>query len=196
MKASWTDLLYTNVADFTALSSFTSEASLLAGPNQQPVFIGNTVWANSQDVGKVIRIEAEGIVGSTGTPTYTFQLRLDDTQGSSDLSGASIGVSAAITTQSGVSTQWWNLVLDLTCTVAGQGANNVTLKCSGSVRSPGGFAAPYEYSLAPTTPPTGTWTAATINGALSQYLNLSVTCSANSASNAITCKKLQVSVLN
>ena len=195
MRATWADLLYTNVADFTALASFTSEASLIAGPNQQPTFLAGT-WADYAAVGKVVRIEAEGILGSTATPTYTFQFRLDDTQGSADLTGASIGVTAAITTQSGVSTQWWGLQLDLTCTVAGQGANNVTLKCSGSVRSPGGLAAPYEYSLAPTTPPTGTWTAATINGASTQYLNLSVTCSASSASNTITAKKLRVLIMN
>jgi hypothetical protein len=195
MRATWSDLLFTNVADFTAQASFTSEASLLTGPNQQPTFLAGT-WADYAAVGKVVRITAEGIVGSTGTPTYLFQLRLGTTQGATDLTGSSIGVSDAITTASGISNQWWKLDVGLTCTVAGQGANNVTLKCSGSIRSPSGFAAPYEYILTPTDPPTATWTAATINGAATQYFNLSVTCSASSASNTITCKKLEVRIEN
>ena len=195
MRATWADLLYTNVADFTALSAFTAEASLIAGPNQQPTFMAGT-WADYAAVGKVVRIRASGILGSTGTPTYLFQVRLGTTQGASDLTGASIGVSDAITTGNGVANERWELNLNLTCTVAGQGANTVTLKCDGSIKSPVGFAAPYEYNLFPTDPPTATWTAATINGASTQYLNLSVTCSANSASNAITCKKLEVLVMN
>ncbi len=195
MRASWFSPAYVNTSEFTALSSFTSEASLIAGVNQQPTALAGE-WASYEAVGRVWRIEAEGIVGSTGTPTYTFQCRLGTTQGSSDLTGSSVGVTAAITTQSGVTNQRWALTLDLVCTVAGQGSNNTTLSCTGTIVSYGGFAAPYGYDLEPTTPATATWTAATINAASTQYFNLSVTCSASSASNTIRCKKLKAYVMN
>ena len=194
MRASWFSPLYVNVADHTALSSFTSEASLIAGTNLQPTLLAG-FFADTEAYGRCVRFEAEGILGSTGTPTYTFQCRLGTTQGSSDLTGTSVGVSAAITTGSGVSNQNWRLVLDLICNTPGQGSTNTTLNCSGFVESGGGFAAPYNYALSPSTPPTATWTA-TINAASTQYFNLSVTCSASSASNAIRCKKLKAYVLN
>ena len=189
--ANWSEILYSSRADFTALSTFTSEASLLAGGvNCQPCIKPET-W-DTLAYGRRLKIKANGVVGSTGAPTYIFQCRLSSTVGDSTLSGASIGVSPTITTQSGVTNQWWELLLDITCATPGQGANETTLICTGSVRSPGGFAAPYEYSLAPTTPPTATWTAATIASAVAQYLNISVTCGTSNGSNAVTLKNLVV----
>lgn len=170
-------------ADFTALASFTSEASLLGGLNLQPTVPGNYF----DKPGKVVEFRASGVLSSTGTPTYTFFVRASSTQGSSTLSGAILGQSVAITTGSGVSTQLWDLWLRVVCKTLGQGSGNTTLVCWGLVSSPGGFASPFAYALEPTTPPTATWTQ-TADGAVNNYLNLSVSCSASSASNTITCK--------
>lgn len=184
------ELLFANRADFTPLASFTSEASLLAGTNQQPV-IPALFFNDNKGFGRSISFMARGVLGSTSTPTYTFQARLGTTAGSAYLGGTSVGVSAAITTASGVTNKWWELRLDLTCYTPGIGTNNTTLSGAGYVRSPGGFASPFGYAIEPTTPDTATWTA-TIDSALTQYFNLSVTCSASSASNTITCKQLWV----
>jgi hypothetical protein len=197
LTGTWTELFFCETADHTALASSAAEGSLLAGTNLQPVIPANFFAPGGSGAGRLraIRIEAAGILGTTGTPTITFQLRSGTTQGSSDLSGASIGVSAAITTGSGVSNKQWGLVMDLSCRTAGMGTNNTTLSGSGWVWSPTGFASPFWYPLQITTPDTATWTA-TINGALTQYLNLSATWSASSASNTATCKLLRVSGLN
>lgn len=171
--------------DFTALSSFTSEASLLAGTKIQPTIPGNFFGYP----GQAIEFRAAGILASTGTPTYTFQVRISSTQGDSTLSGTSVGKSVAITTGSGVTNEEWYLWLRMVCKTIGQGTGNCTLTCYGQVYSPAGFASPFFYNLLPSTPPTATWTA-TIDGSVNNYINLSVTCSASSASNAITCKDM------
>lgn len=181
----WAELMYANSTDFTGLSAFTTEASLLQGLNEQPTIPPN-FFVNRR---KAISLLARGTLSTTGTPTYTFQWRLGSTQGSSFLSGPSIGVSVAITTLSGVTTVWWESRIELALYTPGQGSNNATLSGSGYVSSPAGFAAPGFYEMEPTTPPTATWTA-TIDSAIQWYVNLSVTCSANSASNAVRCKQL------
>lgn len=195
MYATWTNLLFCNTADHTALSSFTSEASLLAGTNLIPALPPFYFDQMNGGRGKVLRFKASGVLGSTGTPTYLFKVRLGTTAGASDLSGTLLAQTAAITTGSGVSTKRWELNLDIICRTPGSGTNNCTLSCSGVVRSMGGFASPFEYATSPGGGESGTWTA-TINSDLTQYLNLSVVCSASDASNTITCKEALLLALN
>jgi hypothetical protein len=186
----WTELMYANGADFTAFNTSASEGTLLSGVNEQPTIPSNFFF-NKQGLRRSIIIEAQGVLGTTSTPTIIFQVRMSSTVGSATLSGASLGVTAAITTASGVTNQQWQLRLALVCTVVGQGTNNATLAGAGKVVSEGGFAAPYGYALEPTTPPTATWTQ-TFDASLQQYINLSVTWGTSSASNTITCKQLKM----
>jgi hypothetical protein len=165
---------------FTGLNTFTSEASLIQGTNQQP-----TLRGGFYDVRRSATIWGGGLCASTGTPTYTFYFRLSTTEGATTLSGTVIGQSAAISMQSGVSNKVWFFWLDLTCTTPGQGTNACTLYARGCIWSPGGFASPYSYALTPGGGDSATLSA-TIDGSLTQYLNISVACSASSSSNAIT----------
>lgn len=190
----WTKNIFQNRADYTAFNTSSSEGSLLAGVNQQPV-IPATFFDGNEAFGRAIQIEAEGVLGTTSTPTIIFQVRLGTTSGSTYLSGTSVGVTAAITTSSGVTNVWWFLRLTLVCNTPGIGSNNTTLSGAGFVTSPAGFASPFTYPVEPTTPNTATWTS-TIDNSLTQYMNLSVTWSASSASNTITCKRLSVQALN
>ena len=192
MQANWANTIFQNTAVFGALASSSSEGTLLGTNNEQPIIKAGHFCLGR---GRLINILAKGVFSNTGTPTLTFQLRLGTTSGSSYLSGASIGVSAAITTQSGVTNQFWQLDLDLVNTLAGVGSGNVTLLGAGKVESPGGFASPGWYPLEPTTPPTATWTQV-IQGDLAQYLNLSATWSASSSSNTIACQYLRVMAMN
>lgn len=188
------EVLYVSTADCTALASFTSEASLLAGPKKQPTFAGQ-FWGLAGSNGTAIRIRCWGVLGTTGTPTYTWTVRSNTTQGDSNLAGTKLLESAAITTSSGVSTKIWVIEAIVSCNTYGQGTGNCTLNCAGTIRSPGGFASPFEYVMNPSSAESATHTT-TIDGALTQYLNVSVTCSASSASNTVTCKGLVVENLS
>ena len=183
----WTELMYANRADFTTLSSFTSEASLIAGNNEQPV-LPALFFDGNKGFGRGIGFLARGIVSSTGTPTYTFQWRISTTAGTATLSGTSVGVTAAITTGNSVSNQLWEARLELVCNTPGQGTGNTTLSGAGYVDS-AGFASPFTYSFVPSQGALTTWTSV-LDNTLTQYVNLSVTSSASSSSNSITCKQL------
>lgn len=190
----WAEVAFVNTADYTAMSNQSAETSLLSGVNEQPV-LPALFFFNKQGRHRVIDIIARGVLGTTSTPTITFQWRLGTTSGPTFLSGASIGVSAAITTSSGVTNKWWESRLTLQCNTTGIGSGNSTLSGAGYVSSPGGFASPFVYALEPTTPDTATWTA-TFDNSVTQYVNLSATWSAASASNTITCKQLLLLGLN
>jgi len=186
LTGTWSECFFRNKGDFTAVNTTASETSLLAGQNQQPTI--PALFFDQQPF-RSVGFLARGILGTTSTPTIIFQCRLGTTVGSATLSGTSCGVSPQITTSSGVSNKWWELRLDLTCTVGGQGAGNATLSGAGYVSSPGGFASPFVYALEPTTPDTATWTL-TLDDSVTQYFNLSATWGTNSASNTITAKQL------
>lgn len=178
--------------DFTALSNFTVEASLIAkSPAEQPVIPGNFLTK----VGKSIMFRAWGVLGTTGAPTFIFQNRLSSTIGTGTLSGTSIGVSPTITAGTGVSTQLWRMELTITVKAPGQGSGACTLNCAGMIWSGAGFTTPFFYALSPSTPPTGTFTA-TIDNSATLYYNLSVTCGTANASNTVTCKMLEMHGLN
>lgn len=187
----WAEAIYTNTADYTAISSFTTETSLLSGINRQPVIPALFFDLGGRAVGRMISIVGKGVLSTTGTPTYLLTIRLGTTSGPSYISGTAVGVTAAITTQSGVTNKWFEFRLDLICTAVGIGTGNTTLAGSGYWNSPGGFASPGSYPMEPTTPDTATWTA-TIDNSATQYVNCSVTSSASSASNTLTLKQLYV----
>lgn len=180
----YVEAFFTNTGDFTAHNTSAAEVSLLGG-NKQPIIPATHFFAAA---GRGVRILARGTLGTTSTPTITFQIRFGATAGATYLAGTSVGVTAAITTASGVSNKFWELRYDLICTVQGIGTGNTTLSGAGYVMSPSGFASPFIYPLEPTTPDTATWTAA-IDGAVTQFVNMSATWSAASASNTITCKQ-------
>jgi hypothetical protein len=195
LTTTWTECTFSNRADYTAVASTNAEASLLAGVNEQPWFPAGYFDQANRGPGRGISLLARGLLGTTGTPTIIFQVRLGTTSGSAYLAGTSVGVSAAITTSSGVTNKWWELRLDLICNTTGIGSGNTTLAGAGYVTSPGGFASPFVYALEPTTPDTATWTS-TIDNSATQFVNLSVTWSASSASNTITLKQLLCLGLN
>jgi hypothetical protein len=112
------------------------------------------------------------------------------------ITDAALAVSAALTTGSGVTNQWWRLFLRCICRTPGQAAGNTTFSVDGFVQS-GGLASPFVYPLEPTTPDTATWTVAPANfdAKVNNYLQLSAACSASSASNTIRCKNASMKYL-
>lgn len=193
-QTGWSELLFANMADGTAFNNSAAEGSLLTGINDQPV-LPAFLFESQKGYGKTLTIKAEGVLGTTSTPTIVFQVRLGTTAGAAFLSGTSVGVSAAITTTSTVTNVWWGLELDLTVRTPGIGTGNATLSGAGKVWSPAGFATPFVYPLEPTTPNTATWTA-TLDGGLNQYLNISTTWGTQNSLNTITLKKLMAILWN
>jgi hypothetical protein len=190
----WAETLFVNKQDYSAFNNSSSEGSLLAGYNQQPV-IPAFYFDMQKGERRTLMMKAMGVLSTTSTPTIIFQVRLGTTLGSSYLSGASIGVSTTITTASGVSSQAWTLDLLLTCYTPGIGSGNCTISGAGEVRSSAGFGSPFFYPLEPTTPATATWTQ-TFDASATQYINLSATWGTQSVSNTITCKNLLLLGLN
>lgn len=195
LTGKWDEAIYTNRADFTAVASTASEASLLASATDPTQPYIPAVFFNDGTYGKCFRVTARGVFSTTGTPTLIFKARLGTTQGSTYLSGTAIGTTGTITTASTITNAKWKLEFLMHCYTPGYGTNNCTLSGAGEVESMIGFATPFRYDIEPTTPPTGTWTA-TIDAALTQWLNLTVTWSASSASNTITLKNLVVEGMN
>ena len=189
---SFRSLLYNRYADFTALSSFTSEASLLTGFSQP------TLWHPALDftqIGRTFRLGARGVLSSTGTPTYLFKVRLGSTAMSADNLapplGTIIGASAALATTSGASITVWSLELFLTLTAAGIGSGKATITSSGTVLS-AGLATVGD--LAPTNG-SATWTT-TLDSSVDNFFQIGVVCSASSSSNTIQLKHLELEALN
>lgn len=193
LTGTWAETIFANRVEFTSLDTFTSEASLLAGgTNELPTF---PALFFHQKERRHVKVIARGILASTGTPTYLITLRLGTTAGSAYLSGTQVGCTIAMTTGSGVTNQAWHLEFDMICTAPGTGTGNTTLLCAGLFSCPAGLATPFAFNVLPSTPPTATWTQ-TIDGGLTQYLNISATCSASSSSNAIKAKTLVVYGMN
>lgn len=185
-NSGWMQCVWSADADFTAVANTTAESDMLTGGGAfRPTFPALTFDKNEK--GKRYRFEANGVFGNTGTPTQIFTLSLgtSTTWASAD---TNIGVTAAITGQSGVSNKWWHLWAEIVCRQPGFGSNNLTLMCYGQVTSMSGFASPFTYPIEPTTPDTATWTIASLDSAVTYYLGLSMTWSAASASNTITVK--------
>lgn len=190
-NASWCRTLFVNTADATAFNTSASEGTIIAGLHGQPTLPARFFHQDEGGKGKSIGYRLAGIIGTTGTPTIIYQVRISTTQGTSTLSGSSLAVSAAITTINNSSNAMWVLEGEVTCYTPGQGSGNTTLTSWGEVRSPIGFASTYIYPLEVTTPATATWTQ-TADSALTYYMNFSVTWSASSASNTITTKSIKV----
>lgn len=188
-----TELIYASTAAFSASASFTSEqtvnpASGASSPVQAQ--LPPNFWlANNAQPGRGIRIVARGILSSTGTPTYTFSIR---TGAASNTSSAIILGSAALTTGSGVSNQFWELQGDVILTSIGKAGTNSTVQGIGYLLSTG---------LANTLNPiyggaASPGTVATVDTSITNYINFNITCSASSSSNTITLNQLLVYGLN
>lgn len=193
MHASWSNRLFTNLGDYTALSSFTSEASLMAGHAGRLPMIPAGFFDYE---GKSLLFTLQGVLSSDSTPTYTLALKFHTSAvtATTDVSGTVMGVSAAMTAGSSVTNQFWELVLRVTCLVPGIGSTATSVMTNGYIRS-GGLAAPYVFPIMPSQGALATWTQ-TLNRATTYYPNLTAISSASHGSNALTLKRLWVDECN
>lgn len=184
------ELLYTSLVAGAAKASFTTEIAIndtatMGAPPQIPPFF----FAPQYGTGKAIQVVARGILSSTGTPTYTFSLRLGAQ--ASITSVIALG-SAALTTGSGVTNQIWTFDGIFTMkTLTAAGATS-TIVGVGEIRSSGTANKIDPLYGGGATPGTAT----TLDISITNFFNFNVACSASSASNSITLQKLDIFGLN
>lgn len=175
--------LYTAIKDGTQLDTFTSEASLMTGTTHpQPVIRASDL---ENATGKMYRLKASGIVGSTGTPTFTLYVRFNSATAS--IAGTVIAQSAAITTQNNASNATW--VLECGMYVRTPGSSGTWALVDAETRSPLGWASPFAYGLWPGGSASDTWTV-TYSTQSDIYVSVSAACGTSNASNLIKLKSL------
>lgn len=186
-----TELIYASETTATAQASFTSERSMndTAGMGERPV-LPAYFWTPTYGKAQGIRIVARGILSSTGTPTYTFTIRLG---ANGSTTAAIILGTAALTTGSGVTNQYWELQGDVIATAIGTAGANTTVRGMGHIISPG-LASPFIYAAGGSA--ASPWSVSTVDASILNYVNVNIACSASSASNTITLQQLLVYGLN
>jgi hypothetical protein len=187
-----TELLYASTAVGIAKNTFTAETALNDEATMGPqVFLPGGFWLPSKaSLGRGIKIVARGILSSTATPTYTFSVRLAASEAAT--SGPVVLGSAAITTGSGVTNQYWKLEGDVVLETVGTTTGTATVRGVGEIISPGTankIDPVYGGSASP-------GTVATVPLKAPNFVTVNVACSASSASNTITLQQLLIYGLN
>lgn len=189
-----TELIYANTTSGTAKNTFTTEVAIndTAGMGAQASLPAFFFQSNPTTSGKALHIIASGILSSTGTPTYTFTLRLG---AAGSTTAAIILGSAALTTVTGASNGFWRFEGDVVIQApAGAAGANTTARGTGIINGTAGLASPFSYALFGGAASPGT--VATIDTSITNYFNFNVACSASSASNTITLQQLMIFGLN
>jgi hypothetical protein len=180
------ELIYSSVATGTQLNTFTTEDNLQKTLPHVIIPAGFFNPANG-GTGKGIRVRANGRAGATGTPTFTWTVRLLT---STTWSAAGVAWSTAAATVAAVTLAPWQLDLDIICRSVGTGgAANTTLAGMGVV-STGLLIGTNGGTF--TIPTSNTAFTASIDSSVTQYLYLSAACGTSNAANLIQLEMLKV----
>jgi len=179
------ELLYGSHTVGTQLATFTTEDSLQK--TLPPIIIPAGFFYNLSSLSKNIHAKWTGRLGTTGTPTFTFTVRLLT---AATWSAAGVAVaSAAITAGSGVTLAPFEVEMDIMCKGLVAGATGLTLDMMGFVRGGTALAATGGvYSI----PAANTAFTVTVDNSVTQYLFLSATCGTSNASNLVQCEMIRV----
>jgi hypothetical protein len=186
------ETLYTSIAAGATLASFTTEAQLNTTatmgvlPHLSPDF-----WLpNQSQTGRGFRIEANGVLGSTGTPTFTFTLR--GGAGGNITTNPLLAGTAALTLATTLTAVPWKFSIDLILSVMGAAGPNSTLRGQGELTVGGITASIWPVWGGASSP----GTVSTLDTSITNYLNLNVACGASNAANTVTLNSLRVFGLN
>jgi len=184
------ELFYAEAIAGTALSTFTSEASLMGGyPVPQ---IPATFFAKTGVQSSSMRVKARLNISSTGTPTFTLSARLLTSATSWSAGGLLLGSSAALTAASGVTNAWADLDMDVILSALAAGAATSSLSSFGTVS---GSAFPAAGSV-PANNASAVNAAFDATGATQYFLWLSAACGTSSASNKAQLQALKIYLEN
>ena len=179
------EALYTYANASTNLATFTAEDNLLK--TYPPVIIPGGFFPNVGATGKSLRIKASGQLGTTGSPTFTWSLRLL-TSTTWSAGGILLGSTAALTAGTTQTLAPWFLDVDVTLRTLGIGATS-TVVTMGEVRGPLALATPNSGTI----PANNTSPAvATLDNSQTYFLFLSAACGTSNAANLINTQMLKV----
>ena len=186
------ETIYSSTSLGSAKNTFTTEVQIndTSGMGVQ-AHLPPDFWSpTNTQTGRGIRIVARGILSSTGTPTYTWTIRVG---AAGNTTSAIILGSAALTTASGAANAAWELEGDVVLKTLGAAGTNSTVLGTGMIYSAGlnPVVAGIGAGASLTAP-----TVATVDTSITNYINFNVACSASSASNNIQLTQLEVFGLN
>lgn len=181
------EVLYSSIATGTQLNTFTTEDNLQK-TLPHVIIPAGFFYAAQGGTGKSLRVKGLMRIGTTGTPTFTFSVRLLTSTTWS--AGGIVWSTAAITAGSGVTLAPVILDFEIICRTMGTGgAANTVLAAIGDVRSGTGFAAGGGvYSI----PNANTAFTANIDSTVTQYLYLSAACGTSNLNNLVQLEMLKV----
>jgi hypothetical protein len=178
------EVFYSSKVTATQLNTFTAEDNLMK--TLPPCIIPAPFFAQYPGEGKTLKVRAWGRLGTTGAPTFTWNIRLLT---STTWSAAGIGFATAVLTAGTTQTLApWVLEVDIFLRALSIGAAS-TIGMMGEVRSPLGLASPF----AGTIPANNTaFTNATLDDSLTYYLFLSAACGTSAAANLIQVEHMKI----
>lgn len=189
------ELLYASTAAGIARNTFTAEAILNDTANMgASAYLPKGFWlpGASNSVGRAIRIVARGILSTTGSPTFTWAVRL----GASQSTTAPIVLgTAALTAGATVTNRQWELEGDVVLTALGGSGGASTVRGTGILTS-GGLASPFQGDVWAGAPPASPGTVATVDATIDNYISVNAACGTSNAANAIQLLQLLVFGLN
>lgn len=177
---------YSFSAAGTALSGFTTEASLMGGyPIPQ---IPATFFKALGNVSSTARFRAWGNVSdTTSAPTFTLTARLLASATSWSAGGLLLGSTGAMTVSAvSLTNAWWQLDCDIFLRAIANGAATSTLATFGSVTGSGLSGSMPANNVAATNATLDT------TGATQYFFWLSAACGTNNASNSIQLQGLKI----
>jgi len=186
------ELIYASINAGTAKATFTSEAQIndTSGMGVQAVLPPRFFLPQGRSQGQAIKIVGRGIVSSTGTPTFTWSVRLG---AAGNTTTAQVGATAALTTTSGAASQPWHFELDVVCQTPGADGANTTVRGTGFIYCFGGLAAGQNCGVFGGGASPGT---VSIDTSISNFINFNAACGTSNGSNSITLQQLFVYGLN
>lgn len=183
------ELLYASLNQGSGKSSFTAETLLNDSAMGVQARIRPDFWQpNQNQVGRGLHITARGAVTSSGTPTFTINVRVG---GAGSTTAAILLGSGAMTTTNNTG-NYWELEGDVILTAMGQSGASSTIRGMGQVRCPG-FATSISTIFGGGADP---GTTSTLDTSITNYINVNASCSVSHASNLIQIKQLLVYGLN
>jgi len=179
------EVLYNSIGAGTQLNTFTTEDNLQK--TLPPVIIPAGFFYNLAAQGKSLKIKANGRLGSTSAPTFTWSIRLL-TSTTWSAGGILLGATAALTAGTTQTLAPWFMDVDIVMRTLSIGGAS-TAACMGEVRGPLALASPF----AGTIPANNTAiTSTTIDNSVTYYLFLSAACGTSNAANLIELQMLKV----
>jgi hypothetical protein len=180
-----TELMFSSSALATQLNTFTAEDNLQK--TYPPIIIPAGFIQNLSATGKSLKVKANGRLGTTGSPTFTWSARLL-TLVTWSAAGILLGTTGAVTAGATKTLSPWFLDLDIVLQTLSIGGAS-TLKTMGEVRGPSALASPFAFTIpADNTAPT----VATFDNSVTYYLFLSAACGTSNAANLIQLEMLKV----